>query len=54
MEEGVVADRSTNFNVAQTQEWGSTIVWGGFGLKEKKNVKTYRCNTCGYLESYAK
>ena len=57
MEAGIVLDRAQQGVVAR-QTWvdGSPekSIW--FGLKTKDhvmiNVVTYRCETCGYLESY--
>ena len=55
MEEGFVADRSTSFNIAQSQYWGTGTSMLEMGkLKDQKIVTTYRCKSCGFLESYAK
>ena len=51
MEEGVLGDMG--HGVVQ-QQWGTKITWGGLKLENRKAVKTYRCKSCGYLESYAK
>lgn len=53
MEKGVIADRDTNFGVKNTPDWGTRISFGGFGLMHPKQVVTYRCTKCGFLESYA-
>ena len=34
------------------QKWGIKITWIG-NMKDGKDVITYRCKSCGYLESYA-
>lgn len=53
MEEGIIADRG-HLSLGEKPQWGTGLAWGGITLKDKKEVKTYRCNSCGYLESYAK
>ena len=54
MEEALIADRGHgSFSIKQ--QWGSNLQLGGFaGVKNRRDVKTYRCKNCGYLESYAK
>lgn len=54
MEEGLIADRSSNVNAKYTPQWGKKIGGMGFTLSDSHNVSTYRCSKCGYLESYAK
>jgi hypothetical protein len=39
--------------IVDKQKWGTGLKWGWWGLKNNKEVKTYRCSKCGYLESYA-
>ena len=54
MELGTMVD-SVGSGTARRSRWIEKIEVGFFGLKGKpKNVVTYRCNKCGYLESYAK
>ena len=58
MEIGLIMDRGHG-NALAEQQWiegePSRSFW--FGLetrgKERMKVTTYRCETCGYLESYA-
>lgn len=50
MEEGLLADHSyLKFNKLS---WGTALGILGQTVKKKRPVKTYRCKTCGYLESY--
>ncbi len=53
MEKGLIADQSTNLSIKNTPDWGTNISFGGFGLMHPKQVVTYRCTKCGFLESYA-
>lgn len=58
MEEGFIADAS-NGGLAPSK-WiagqPEKSFWHGIKIKDKKQVQisTYRCASCGYLESYAK
>lgn len=58
MEMGFVVDHGHG-NALQEQEWieGDVVksFWVGIQTKgrQKRNVRTYRCPRCGYLESYA-
>ena len=58
MEPGFVVDRSHGGSYT-TQSWveGDVVKSFWFGLKtggrEKHGVRTFRCEKCGYLESYA-
>jgi hypothetical protein len=59
MEPGFVIDKSYGGDYGSTPEWtGGTpepSFWTGikFKGKERLQVTTYRCSTCGRLESYA-
>lgn len=48
MEEGVIPDGTTKMK----SKWGTKITF--MGLENKHEVITFRCKSCGYLESYAK
>ena len=58
MEKGFVADKA-HYSVPETQNWVEGVpertFWSGIKLKGKEvlPVMTYRCERCGYLESYA-
>jgi len=58
MEEGFVADKA-HFSVPETQNWiegaPERSRWSGLKTKDREvlAVMTYRCERCGYLESYA-
>ena len=58
MEQGFVADKA-HYNMAEVQTWvdgaPERSFWSGLRLKDHKvlPVKTFRCEKCGYLESYA-
>ena len=58
MSEGFVIDRGDH-NAAQLQKWieGEPVksFWRGYDSKDRDTfvVMTYRCERCGYLESYA-
>ena len=58
MEMGFVVDHDHGGSM-QEQEWveGDVVksFWVGIKTKgrQKRNVRTYRCPRCGYLESYA-
>jgi len=58
MEEGVVHDRGYgNLQMQQTWGKGRTEFSMKSGLKTTfgiKTIETWRCTTCGFLESYAK
>ncbi|MGD9129259.1 MAG: hypothetical protein PVJ09_02115 [Candidatus Woesebacteria bacterium] len=53
MELGFIGDSRTDLQIVDKQKWGTGLKWGWWGLKNNKEVKTYRCSKCGYLESYA-
>ena len=59
MERGVVADKA-HYSVPETQKWvegaPEKSFWQGLKMKDRDviPVSTYRCERCGYLESYAK
>lgn len=57
MEAGVILDKS-HFNVPTQPIWGKNVpgpISGLLGsLDNTHEVVTYRCASCGYLESYAK
>jgi hypothetical protein len=58
MEQGFVADKA-HYSVPETQNWVEGVpertFWSGIKLKGKEvlAVMTFRCENCGYLESYA-
>lgn len=58
MSEGFVVDRGHGNGLSQ-QKWveGEPVKSFWFGLntkdRDKFQVQTYRCDRCGYLESYA-
>jgi hypothetical protein len=58
MEQGFVADKA-HYSVPETQNWvegaPERTFWSGIKLKGKEvlPVMTFRCENCGYLESYA-
>ncbi|MDP4010790.1 MAG: PF20097 family protein [Candidatus Roizmanbacteria bacterium] len=51
MEEGVTKNKSA---YAGKNEWGNQITPFGVGVTNPRDVSTYRCTSCGFLESYAK
>jgi hypothetical protein len=57
MEQGLIIDRTYGANVQP--EWAEGApeysIWTGLKLKdrERHSIITYRCERCGYLESYA-
>lgn len=57
MEPGIVMDRADD--ALRQQEWlegdPERSIWSGLKTKGKERhpVRTYRCERCGYLESYA-
>ena len=59
MEDGFVADKA-HYSVPETQSWvegaPERSFWSGLQMKNREvlRVMTYRCEKCGYLESYAK
>ena len=58
MAEGFIADRGDS-NMLYTSKWYGGIpnksFWGGVKVAKKSGfqIRTYRCEDCGYLESYA-
>ena len=58
MEPGFVADKG-DYSVPDTQKWvegaPERSFWSGLKLKDRQvlPVSTYRCERCGWLESYA-
>lgn len=60
METGFLIDKSHGDQYSNAPEWAEgapeTSFWTGLELKgrERHPVVTYRCSTCGYLESYAR
>jgi len=57
MERGLILDRTRNRVLASTWMEGEPESFLWFGLKtsgrERHEVITFRCEGCGYLESYA-
>lgn len=59
MEMGFVLDRSdaTQYSAVWVKGPAEKSMWAGVkdtSGKEKREIVTYRCTGCGYLESYAK
>ena len=55
MEEGIIVDQGVaGLPVVSPQIWTLGIKWGGLSTKETKVVKVFHCQSCGFLESYAK
>jgi hypothetical protein len=58
MEQGFVADKA-HYSVPETQKWvegePERSFWSGLKLKDREIyvVTTFRCDRCGWLESYA-
>jgi len=58
MSTGLVLDRG-DYNVGIVQQWVEGIpersYWTGLKTKGRESYKvhTFRCDSCGYLESYA-
>lgn len=53
MEEGFIVDTWGRVGHGSSkQEWGNDRNFIG-QLKTKKQIATYRCTSCGFLESYA-
>ncbi|MEO6725167.1 MAG: PF20097 family protein [Blastocatellia bacterium] len=58
MEEGFILDRGDH-NIPNVSYWiegePEKSFWTGLKTKDRENlaVKTFRCDRCGYLESYA-
>lgn len=58
MEEGFLLEKGDT--VLSSQSWISGVpeksLWSGISLKNKRiyDVKTFRCNSCGFLDSYDK
>lgn len=54
---GVIVDHSHGTNYPETWQKGAASVskWWGLRLDKKAQlaVETWRCNRCGFLESYA-
>lgn len=59
MEAGFVADKA-HYSVPDTQKWvegpPEPSFWSGLRMKDREviPVRTYRCEKCGWLDSYAK
>lgn len=53
MEKGLVIDRG-DYSSIGVPKWAKGVKWGGFGIEGKTiDVVSFRCQSCGYLESYA-
>ena len=52
-EKGFTADRTGDIHLKTKSQWAKGTKFL-VGLKEPHDVVTYRCISCGYLESYAK
>ena len=57
MEEGFVLDNADG-GARRVSEWvegaPQTSFWLGLKVSEARKIVTYRCESCGFLESYAK
>lgn len=61
MQEGLTVEykvqggNTINWNIPKHETWGNKLEKGFFNdsVDGEKNIKTYRCSSCGYLESYA-
>jgi hypothetical protein len=58
MDEGLQTNKMNNFIHVMNLPlvWGRKLVKSyisGYKLEDEKEIKTYRCTKCGYLESYA-
>jgi len=53
MEPGIIGDQFKNFRLFDKAFWGSSLGFLG-GLKDKKEIVSFRCENCGYLENYTK
>lgn len=57
MEDGLIADKMGDLGTHLHPKWANKITGFnllGYGLENPKEVKTYRCKNCGFLESYAR
>lgn len=58
MEQGLVLDKG-DYNMLSEQEWMEgpveKSIWTGIKTNHRQRlvVETFRCESCGYLESYA-
>jgi len=56
MTDGCVVDHAGS-DFPLVSEWAAEppkMGWFGVKLKDLRQITTYRCTSCGYLESYAK
>jgi predicted nucleic-acid-binding Zn-ribbon protein len=53
--EGFVVDETYGAHGVSAWVEGAPVkrFWAGIKVPEKIEIRTYRCNRCGYLESYA-
>ncbi len=51
-EEGIIADSGEKYG-KRVSEWGTKLSFFTMVLDNSKDTRTYRCKSCGYLESYA-
>jgi hypothetical protein len=57
MEQGFVVDYghgNTTVSHWSAGEPQRCFPWGGVIVKDQRQITTYRCTECGYLESYAR
>ncbi len=52
-EMGIIADRG-EASLKELAQWAKKIAWHGATLENAVDIKSYRCEKCGYLENYAK
>jgi predicted nucleic-acid-binding Zn-ribbon protein len=53
MEKGLVPDQEGGLSAYTSPKWTKKVKLF-FWLEDSSNIITYRCKSCGYLESYAK
>lgn len=48
---------SMNLSTPKALSWATRVFgdfWSGYNTENEKQVISYRCQSCGYLENYAK
>lgn len=53
MEEGIIADSYSN-TAKRKSQWGSGLLLGFISLKNPKDIQSFRCKECDFIENYAK
>ena len=60
MERGFLVDHAHGASTIAAPEWAEGLAersfWTGVKMsgRERRRVETFRCESCGYLESYAR